>query len=245
MRKVRRALPKVAQVVDVLVPGRPRPVKHKRQPRRRQPDDSALVARILAAVREHPKMVWQLAAELYSPERSDERDPRADELYRVVERNSDRLWFAMGPGWIFHVVDRQNPPSDCPLVVPVPSLRQGKRVAGNTRPDDRPFARTRVYTSLSEAGLLPTGAERFVFKRMEWAWVSPGNAKLIDKYPDKWELAEDGTPTITVSVEAIDDVSRLFDGQRLGDWLATVQQPKKKTTRQARTAPRPTQVELF
>ena len=103
----------------------------------------------------------------------------------------------------------------------------------------------KVYASLSEAGPIPEGAERFVFKGMQWAWLSPGNAKLIDKYPDKWELAEDGTPRITVNVEAIDDVSPLFDGQGLGDWLETVQQPKEKTTRQARTVPRLTQMELF
>ena len=197
------------------------------------------MARIVELVEGHPLMLYQLAGEVFGRGPGEkERARRVNELDRVVSRNPDKLRFVLGPGYIDHVavcLDQQREQS---------AVAEPDR-AGDDQVDDRPIAVTKVSSSLSEAGPLPAGAERFVLKSMEWCWLSPKDARLIDRYPRQWELDEDDVPAINVTVETMTDVSSLIDGQDLADWLSTLQRSEKKRTRKARTVLRPMQVELF
>ena len=97
--------------------------------------------------------------------------------------------------------------------------------------DTYPTAKPRTYDSLAEAGPLPDGAQRLLFKSMDWAWVSPGNLRLLDKPRTAWSLDEDDVPTVTVSVGTLSDLSPLVDGEDLGEWLDRRSRPSRQSTR--------------
>ena len=96
--------------------------------------------------------------------------------------------------------------------------------------DTHPAGKPRTYASLAEAGPVADGAQRLLFTGMDWAWVSPGNARLLDKYPD-WSLDENNTPTVTVSVGTLSDLYPLVDGEDLGEWLDRRSRPSRQSTR--------------
>ncbi len=210
-RRIPRTLPKISQVVDVLTPGRPAPIKRPRRRKRGDPRDEGLKARIVDAVGDRPLKLFQLAGELFG----DVGDPGVDHLERIVLANPATFIFADGPDHVSAVSlpperDRQEPAA------------KPRAKAASERVDTRPFAVTKTYASLTDAGPLPPGAERAIFRTNKWVWLEPHVAKLVDLYPDRWSIDEDGTPTVRVSLDSIDELIRLLEGQGFADFLKAV-----------------------
>ena len=151
MRKVRRALPKIGQVIDIFSARQARPNQAESAASTPTLIGSRLVvdtANRRAGPRTRLAETLDARGHFFGFTTIDERTARADRLERLVNI-SPKLGFvdifdAVYPKLrIFHVALRPEGQPSAPASV--------ERI-GHERRDDRPVAKTKVYASLSEAG---------------------------------------------------------------------------------------------